>query len=129
MTMTLDQLIAARLRQAFRWGVHDCCLWAADVVLATTGRDLAAGLRGTYGDEAEARVVLERLGGLAAIGALAGPEIAPLAAARGDVGLVDFGGVQSLAACDGPHWLAAGRRGLAVLPFEAGLRAWRVAHA
>lgn len=127
--MTLDQLIAASLRRPFAWGQMDCCLWAADAVLAATGRDLAAGLRGTYASEDEAAAVLERLGGLAAVGALAGPAVPPLAAARGDVGLVEFGGRLSLAVCDGPHWLVAGRRGVVPVPFDAATAAWRVAHA
>jgi hypothetical protein len=46
----LSALIAARLREPFRWGAHDCALWGADVVAALTGQDFGAAFRGAYDD-------------------------------------------------------------------------------
>jgi hypothetical protein len=38
--------IEAARGRPFSWGAMDCCLFAADVVLAMTGVDYAAGFRG-----------------------------------------------------------------------------------
>ncbi len=118
----------ARLRP-FEWGVHDCCLWAADSVLALTGVDHALGLRGTYADALAARRVLDALGGYAGAAALAGPEIAPALAGAGDVGLVASGAEDgvSLGVCTGIEWLCVGDAGLLRFPLASAQRAWRVA--
>lgn len=121
-----DALLRDRMRTPFQWGVHDCCTFAADAVLALTGQDPAADVRGTYGDEAGATAVLEAAGGLQAAGARAGEAIAPRAAAVGDVGLVQYAGREQLAVCAGSVWLVPATRGLAALPFTAAAAAWRV---
>ena len=46
-----DALIAERRLMPFARGTNDCCMFAADAVLAMTGRDLAADWRGTYSDD------------------------------------------------------------------------------
>lgn len=122
----LDALVSARMRTPFAWGVHDCCLWAADAVLAQTGVDPAAAYRGQYTTALEAARLVERLGGLRAIGAQAGPEIAPLAAQVGDVGLVSDGERALLGVCAGGCWLAPTAAGLGALPLSAAAVAWRV---
>lgn len=124
-----DALVAERMRRPFIWGQHDCCLWAADVVCAVAGFDPAAAERGRYASEADAQRMLAELGGLRAVGARAGQAIRPLQAGCGDVGLVSWMGRESLAACDGQHWLVPAARGLAALPLGAALAAWRVIHA
>lgn len=123
-----DALVAQRLRTPFAWGSHDCCLWAADCVLATTGHDPAADLRGTYTTALGAARVLSAIGGLPAAGARGGPAIPPLAAAVGDVGLVQHDGRDLMAVCAGSVWLAPAANGLAALPLSAATLAWRVAH-
>lgn len=126
----LHALISTRLAVPFAWGSNDCCLWAADAVLASTGTDHAAGLRGTYGTAAEASRVLNELGGIEAVGARAGAPIAPLLAAEGDIGLLPMDGRRSmLAVCCGPGWLAPTAAGLALCQLDAARMAWRVAHA
>ena len=123
----LDALLSARLNAAFEWGVHDCCLFAADAVQAMTGQDLAQGLRGSYSTEAEAEGVLANLGGVAAlVTARLGEPVLPTMARPGDVGLVEIAGRQSLAVCIGQHWQAPGPDGLRVLPRRVVLQAWRV---
>lgn len=42
----LAALVEQRRAAPFVWGAHDCCLWASDAVLAMTGLDVAAPLRG-----------------------------------------------------------------------------------
>ena len=125
----LRALVSARLAEPFAWGRNDCCLWAADAVLATTGTDHAAGLRGTYSTAAEAVRVVAELGGMEAIGARAGEAIPPMMAAEGDVGLLTIDGRDMLAVCCGPGWLAPSALGLALHQLDMARAAWRVAHA
>lgn len=123
-----DALVQQRMATPFAWGVHDCCLWAADCVLATTGHDPAAPFRGRYSTAAGALALLDELGGLHAVGAMAGPQCPPRASAVGDVGLVQHAGRDLLAVCIGAGWLAPAAAGLALLPLEAATHAWRVQH-
>lgn len=123
-----DALIAQRMRESFAWGRNDCCLFPADAVAALTGIDHAAAWRGTYSDAMGAARVLQQLGGLDALASKAGPEIAPLAAAVGDVGLVVHEGRALLAVCAGEVWLAPTAGGLAALAMIEARRAWRVKH-
>lgn len=126
---TFDALVQARMRTPFAWGVHDCCLFAADCVQARTGRDPAADLRGAYRSERGALRVLARIGGLAGAGARCGAEIPPLCAGACDVGIVRDAGRELLAVCTGEVWLAPSmaQAGLAALPLDAATRAWRAA--
>ena len=121
----LSALVAARLRTPFAWGVHDCCLWAADAVLAQTGRDPAAAWRGTYSSRRGAAAVLRQAGGLRAVAALAGREVPAAAALPGDVGLLQRPGGRLLGVCAGGSWLVASRGGLVAVPAEAAIAAWR----
>lgn len=121
----LQACIAARRNRPFAWGSQDCCLFPSDAVLAMTGHDPAADLRG-YTTLAQAVRIVKRLGGMRAIGASRfGAEITPLLAQAGDIGLVVTQGHESLALCAGGHWLAAGEYGLESLPIDEALAAWR----
>jgi hypothetical protein len=122
----LAELVAARMDAPFAWGSNDCCLFAADAVLAVTGTDPAADLRGAYTDERGALRVLARLGGVAGIAeARAGAEIVPALARPGDIvlGAIDR---ECLGVCTGLHWHAPSAAGLVCAPMSAALRAWRV---
>lgn len=124
----LNALVRARIDQPFEWGVNDCCLWPADAVLAMTGRDPAASLRGTYASARGAKSALQQVGGLAGAGARCGVEIPPLFAQIGDVGLVNNTGERDAGAvCIGEQWLAVGRKKMGLVELSAARRAWRVA--
>lgn len=122
----LQALLDAAQGRPFEWGVHDCCLWAADAVLATTGVDLAVPWRGTYSTEGEAAALLDALGGLRALGALGGPECKPALAGAGDVGLIEHGGRGWLAVHDGAAWICPTREGFVRWPTRAARCAWKV---
>ena len=122
----LDALIAARMPAPFAWGTHDCCLFAADAVLAQTGEDPAAEFRGTYADARQALELLTELGGLTAVAGRAGEPVQALCAQVGDIGLVEHDGRELLAVCAGPVWLVPAEQGLAALPIDAATSAWRV---
>ena len=122
----LLQVQTERMARPFRWGVHDCCLWAADCVQAQTGTDPAAGLRGAYADAVGALRLLRNLGGLRVVASRAGEPIAPMAAAEGDVGLIPAGKRACLAVCFGEAWMLAGTHGLVPQPLDRAVAAWRV---
>jgi hypothetical protein len=111
----------------FAWGTHDCCLFAADAVLAQTGVDPAAEFRGMYVDARGAVALLTDLGGLQAVAARAGESIPALCAQVGDIGLVEHEGRELLAVCAGPVWLVPAEQGLTALPIDSATSAWRVA--
>lgn len=123
----LAALFAARLAQPFEWGVHDCCLFAADAVLAVTGHDPAADLRGTYSSELGAQRVLRRWGGVAGVAIARAGRVVPVALAQpGDVGLSLHDPARpALAVWGGSAWHAAAPLGLVVVPPDAVVRAWR----
>ena len=131
----LGMLLAQRQRAPFAWGVHDCCLWAADAVHAQVGIDPAAGLRGRYASALQARRVIAVAGGsLAGIAAaaLGEPLRSPMLACAGDVGLTlgpaatDDADRATLAVCLGSWWAAPGAHGLALLPMSPAIAAWKV---
>ena len=120
----LEQLINERMHARFLWGRNDCAMFAADGVLAITGKDLAEDIRGTYWDEEGAGAVIEGGFGLTAIVDSKLQRIPTCRATVGDVGLVRNNNKELLALCTGPYWHAPGAWGLVVLPFNAAVAAW-----
>lgn len=59
--------LRAAAGQPFAWGMLDCSLFMAGWVLARTGIDPAAALRGRYGTERGALRLARRLGGMEAV--------------------------------------------------------------
>lgn len=133
----LHALIEQRGSVPFRWGAHDCVMFAADAVQAVAGVDLAERLRSQYADEQSARkmcLAYSNAGADSPMGRLLsdiaalhlGDQVPPRMAHRGDIVLVEHDAGQSLAVCLGTHAAAPGRRGLLMLPTEHWLTAWRV---
>ena len=128
----LRTLLLARRLAPFAWGSRDCALWAADVVQAVTGVDVAADLRGRYATARGALLVIRQAGGLQGLAAarLAGP--APLQAlADGDVVLLQpHAATQHRGAlavhCRG-QIVAQGADGLVFAPRNLAAQAWRCA--
>ena len=64
-TQDWPELLAATLetrdRQAFRWGTHDCALFAADVIQSMTGIDAAGVFRSRYDTKEAAETELVTL--------------------------------------------------------------------
>lgn len=117
----------------FRYGVHDCGLFAAGAVEAMTGRDVAGAVRGTYTGPASAR---RAIGGhtpealMTAVDALLGPRIAPGEAVPGDVLAVPLSRTRvALGVCVGAGDMVALVRypsGLIVRGSDPALAAWSV---
>lgn len=122
----MEAVIQSRMHAPFAWGSHDCALFAAEVVLAITGIDLAAEYRG-YSTEAGAAKILKRQGGLEGIATRAlGESRSPLLARPGDVGLVMNDGRECLGVCTGATWHVPGTHGLVALPLSDAIKSWRV---
>lgn len=122
--MRLAALFEQRRRAPFEWGSNDCCLFAADAVMAACDYDPAKDLRGTYATEAQGEALIASLGGLEAIAsARVGEEIAPAFAQIGDVGTIEHNGKRFFAVWGGRAWHTPSTGGL--VTFRSALRAWR----
>jgi hypothetical protein len=128
-------LIAAAFEKAqmadMRYGVDDCCLWVADIVMAHGGPDLAEPFRG-YASQTGAAMRLRRYagGGLLEAAQKRAAEL-DLRIVRhdwrdGDVGLVTNAGGHLMALFYKERWLARSAQGLNVAPRHATILAWRL---
>jgi hypothetical protein len=125
----LAAIVEARFNAPFVWGVHDCCMFAADVARELTGGDFMAAYRGRYASEAEAEAFLAEGLEATALRVLAewgAPEIPPAVAQRGDVALVLWGNQPCLGIVIGARVLAPGQDRLRSVPASAILRAWAI---
>lgn len=137
----LATFVESRRYRPFAWGSNDCWLFAADAIVAMTGRDFGEAWRGTYSSALEAARRARRFAtnaerdpfGTALWPAWAGLARLPLGyAGRGDLVLVEqllpphrrpfvFGGIHVGSAVAAP-----GPAGLVFFPRSAWRRAWRV---
>lgn len=123
--MLLDEYVAARTREPFAWGTNDCATFAFDWIEACTGEAL---LVVEHDDAASAARAIAAEGGLQAglAARLGEPLEYVLQAQRGDVGLVDIEGRQSIVVVIGDLAVGPGTDGLAAVPFSTMTQAWRV---
>ena len=147
----LAAFIESRRRRPFAWGEHDCVVFAADAVRELTGVDHLSEFRGRYATARAAAKLLRDVGQLdAAVTARLGPAVAPRAAQRGDVVLLDLSGASAshasaatdasegaermeppgvgaaLGICLGAVIAAPGPEGLQFLPLRRVQCAWHV---
>jgi hypothetical protein len=131
--------IKAALKRPFSWGEFDCCTFACDGILAMTGIDPMAGLRGRYSTALGAARALKAFagGGLdetaeQIAGVLGCTEIPVLTAGRGDCVLADVdtgagcASALGLVSLSGRTALFAGPVGLTEIPLRNCRRAWKV---
>lgn len=129
----LDDFFRSRAETPFAWGTHDCCLFAADGVMAMTGADpCPRGLRG-YATRRGADFRLARYGGVAGVAAHVCAHagfraVAPLKAGPGDPAVVTVDGVVHLGLVEhrGLFVRVAADTGMAEAPLAAAIQAWRV---
>lgn len=131
MAVRLDAFLAERMRRPFVWLENDCITFASDWVLAKTGRDPMADMRGRSFKDSLRQ--LQREGGFAAAAdARLGNRINPLSAQDGDVMLLCAGRRQRASSgytfgiCAGPYIVAPGLRGLKFVPITLAEAAWHV---
>lgn len=136
-TELLPAFLYDRKDQAFKWGVNDCSLFAADAVQAITGTDIASDFRRGYTDHATSLAVIQSVSGGSTVADAAAycaakhnmPEYTfPLMAQRGDLVAADNDGqlIAGVVHGDGRHVVTVGESGLMYLPITQIKRAWKV---
>lgn len=131
--MTLAEFLSEASRKGVVWAdQHDCCMWLADWVLAKTGVDPGARLRGRYRTATGCLRVLRQEGGVLALVSRCAVAAGlprtdePRAGDIGVVRLLTASGLQSVGAiCTGPRWAALALDGLVSQPASP-VAAWRV---
>jgi hypothetical protein len=109
----------------FEWGANDCCLFAANAVMAMTGEDYAKEYRG-YKTAKGALGKLKDLGVEGVATKALGESKPPLFAQRGDVVAVKTNEEIALGICIGAKIAAVGQDGLVMLPMSQAIQAWSV---
>ena len=109
----------------FEWGANDCCLFAANGVLAMTGEDYAKPYRG-YKTAKGALGKLKDIGVNGVATKALGEPKPPTLAKRGDVVSFESGDGLALGLCIGAKIAAVGQDGLIMLPMNQALQAWSV---
>lgn len=131
--LRLAEAIESARSKLFSYGAFDCGLFAADCVIAQTGVDPAAAIRGYTNKHAALRIIAEHGGVLAMCTALLGKEpIHPSQAHRGDVvaAIIDAGedpGMESIGICDGARAWFPSQSGVTSRPTLSAIAAWRIA--
>lgn len=122
----LITVIRAAEKRPFLWGVHDCCLFAADCAEAMSGVNYAADWRGTYDSETGAKKALLRGGGsLEKVLANNLDEVPVKLAQRGDIAVVENAGARCAGVIySGAVWVP-GENGLICLRVKP-QSVWRV---
>ena len=124
----LDALLRARADWPFVWGVHDCCTFCADAVLAITGVDVMGTLRQRYQSAFEALALTQELGGLkGAVSSVLGEPCDPAFCTVGDVLMLRNEDREVVALCNGEGAIVTGPRGLLSIASPQIMAAWRVA--
>lgn len=127
-TELLAGAIAAASDQPFVWGKLDCCLFAADVVLAVTLHDHASEFRGKYTTAVGAKKALVRYGKGSikkTMNAKLGKANPPLMARRGDFVLANTQLGDSLGVCVGATAAFKSPDGVVCLRLDQCLCSWR----
>jgi hypothetical protein len=135
-TRAFHDFLVRRAKMPFMWGAFDCAMFAADGIEVITGVDIAAEFRGAYMDETSAMEAIRRIAGGSTVADAAAycaqkhelPEWAkPLMAQRGDLVIAKqpTGLIAGLIHLNG-QVVAAGERGLMMMPITAVVRSWHV---
>lgn len=128
----LRAFLRAAMGRPFAWGTDDCVLFGADWVRWRFGEDPAAGLRGTYADEAGAGRLIADAGSLVAVceaglARCTGLDVTETETpAVGDVAVIDLRRRHLVAIRGTRHWIAR-TEGHGVIASRApAVRVWRV---
>lgn len=131
--IALNREITRAATLKFKYGTHDCALFAADCVRAMTGTDLMGDLRARYATREQAEALLEEYFGgdleramLRLAEQYAIEEITPLFAQRGDLVMRTMPEGPALGVLSGRLACFAAPRGLAMLTIYECRRAWRI---
>jgi hypothetical protein len=135
--MRLHAFIESEKHKPFAWGTHDCCIFAANWILALTGVDIAEDFRGKYTDEASCNALLAKLGYADVAAMIAAqltvkwqfPAVQPNFAHRGDLIQVQqpTGPALCVVGLNGKHAHGVSDKGLVRMrTYHDAVKAWRV---
>jgi hypothetical protein len=122
----LAKMITLADKKKFCLGVHDCCFFAADCILAITGTDVAKELRGM-----PLKPILKGFGSVEFLAAIKACDyqmksIPPRTARRGDICLLNAGRGDTLGVCVGARVACPGDEGLVFFSLSTARAAWMV---
>jgi len=136
-TRANHEFLLTHAQTPFVWGSNDCCLFAANAILAITGVDIADDFRGKYTDEASAFALIKTITGGTTVadaavhcatkhGLIERP--LPLFAQRGDLVVVANGDtlICGVVHLNGRHIVTVTERGIVRLPISKITRSWSV---
>ena len=129
--------LLANAKNPFKWGVHDCCLFAADAIKSFTGTDIADDFRGKYDSEESAFELVKTITGGTTVADAAAycaqkhgltEHTFPLLAKRGDLVVVANGDtlICGVVHLNGRHVVTVNEGGLVRLPITKITRSWSV---
>ena len=113
----LNALLVTKRNEPFAWGKWDCCIFAADCVLAMTGEDKLTAFRGAYDSKYTAAKALRELGNGTLDKTLQGHlgrTIAPHMAWRGDLTIYK----NNVGICVGTHAYFVSENGFMSIPMR-----------
>jgi hypothetical protein len=141
-TREFNDHLVAHAKKPFQWGIHDCCLSAADAIQAFTGVDIASDFRGQYSDRRSAFSLIRTVtGGMTIADAAAWCAAKhglveyehPLCAQRGDLVVMrqnaddtDDQLIAGVVHLNGKHLISTGENGLVRVSILNVVRAWKV---
>lgn len=122
----LEREFAQARDRRFRWGVHDCCQFAARCAKAVTGRDRRYRFP-RYRNEAEALKLIAKFTDMQGLLTRAfGDPVHPSRANDGDIVLIDMGRGLQPAVCRGLECFAPGARHLEHRRTLDAVAAWNI---
>ncbi len=136
----LHAFLESEKAKPFAWGTHDCCIFAANWILALTGVDIAEDFRGKYTDEASCTALMAKLG-YADVDAMITAQLTvkwqfavvhPNFAHRGDLIQVEqpTGPALCIVGLNGKHSHGVSEKGLVRLrTYHDAVKVWRIPYA
>lgn len=116
----LARVVEAARNRTFRWGEHDCALFALDCLDAQSGGNIAGQFRGTYDGPMSAALVFGPAGLLSFVAGVARTEglvaVAPIQAGRGAICCFPWRLGPTLGLLDGRLILSPDEQGLRRIP-------------
>jgi len=112
-----NSLLAEKKDEPFKWGTWDCCIFAADCVLAMTGEDKLVDFRGAYDSKYTAAKALREIGSGTLDKTLSdhlGDTIASHRAWRGDLTIHK----NNVGVCVGTHAFFVSEKGFMSIPMR-----------
>lgn len=122
----LPETLQKATQKPFSWGEHDCCLFAADCVIAVCDFDPCEKIRGRYKTKAgAARVLKTEFGDLESALSRFFSEIGPEKAMRGDIVMFNGDDGKTLGVIWANKTWAVTNSGVCPVNFQP-IKAWRV---